>query len=157
MKIRLVCVGKNRTPETQSLIDFYSKKIPFYMPFELTVIPDIKTSKATTALRQKEEEGRLILQQLSPGDSLWLFDERGREFTSREFADFFERKAHEVSKSLVLVIGGPYGFSPDVYDRSDGKLSLSRMTLPHELARLFAVEQMYRAMTILRGEPYHHD
>lgn len=157
MKIRLVCVGKVRTAEIQTLIEVYSKKIPFYMPFELVVIPDIKTSKATTAARQKEEEGRLILQQLSPGDSLWLFDERGREFTSREFANFFERKAIEVTKALHLVIGGPYGFSNEVYNRADGKLSLSRMTLPHELARLFATEQIYRAMTILRGEPYHHD
>lgn len=127
------------------------------MPFELVVIPDIKQAKNIDSERQKVLEGAQLLQSVGAGDYLVLFDEQGKEFTSREFAEYISRQAHAVSRNLNFVIGGPYGFSKDVYRRADMKLSLSRMTFSHEMVRLFAVEQIYRAMTILRGEPYHHD
>lgn len=157
MKIRLICIGRNRNARLEELISQYCAKIPHYMPFELTVIPDVKTGKGIDSERQKTLEGTQLLQLLGPGDRLVLFDERGKEFTSREFAEYISRQAHSVSRNLSLVIGGPYGFSKEVYDRADDKLSLSHMTFSHEMVRLFAVEQIYRAMTILRGEPYHHD
>ena len=110
-----------------------------------------------TEEKQKEKEGELFLNALTPGDVLVLLDERGKEMTSREFASYIDRKSVTVSKRLVFVVGGPYGFSPAMYERADDKISLSKMTFSHEMVRLFFVEQTYRAMTILRGEPYHHD
>lgn len=157
MKIRLICIGRLRTPEVDKLIEQYNKKIPHYMPYELTVIPDVKTGRQSDPRRQKADEGREILKLLGPGDRLVLMDERGREFTSRGLAEWIDKRCHDTPRNLCLVIGGPYGFSDEVYAAASDKLSLSRLTLPHELARLFTVEQIYRAMTILRGEPYHHD
>lgn len=153
----LLCVGRTREKDLSSAIERYAARIPHYMPFTLECLPDIKTGPSMTPERQKEMEGQKILSMLQPGDYLLLLDERGKEYTSREFAAFIQSKSHSVSGRLVLVIGGPYGFSPAVYDRANGMLGLSRMTFPHELVRLFIVEQLYRAMTILRGEPYHHD
>ena len=127
------------------------------MPFELKCLPDIKTVKSLTEERQKELEGEVFLSQLAPGDFLVLLDERGKELTSRDFAAYIDRKMLTVPKRMIFVIGGPYGFSKEVYSRADDKLSLSKMTFSHEMVRLFFTEQLYRAMTILRGEPYHHD
>lgn len=157
MKIKLVSVGKPRRNEIASLTEEYFKRIPHYIPFESVVIPDVKAGRNTTEADIKKREGELILAQTGAGDRLVLMDERGHEFTSRQLAAWIERHSISVPGSLIIVIGGPYGFSEAVYARADEKISLSRLTLTHEMARLFTAEQLYRAMTILRGEPYHHD
>lgn len=157
MKIELMVVGKTTAGYLKEGIDNYAKRITHYVPFSITCLNDIKTSKAMTEDRQKELEGAMVLSQLQAGDFLVLLDERGKEFTSREFASFVDRKMVTVPHRLIFLVGGPYGFSNDVYDRANDKISLSRMTFPHEMVRLFFTEQLYRAMTILRGEPYHHD
>ncbi len=157
MKIELMAVGRVVTRYLQEGIDVYTSRIGHYMPFSLTLIPDVKTTKGLTQEKQKEMEGKAILSQLQPGDVLVLLDERGKEMTSREFATYIDRKSVTVARRLVFLIGGPYGFSPEIYERANEKISLSRMTFSHEMVRLFFVEQIYRAMTILRGEPYHHD
>ena len=138
-------------------VEEFLKRANRYVPTELLVIPDIKTSKALSEESQKQQEGRSILAALQPGDIVTLLDERGKELTSREFSAMIERRMVQGIKRLVFVIGGPYGFSNEVYERADSKLSLSRMTFTHEMVRLFFTEQIYRAMTIMRGEPYHHD
>lgn len=157
MKIELMAVGRVASRYLQEGIDMYTSRIGHYMPFSVTLIPDVKTTKGLTQEKQKEMEGRAILSQLQAGDVLVLLDERGKEMTSREFATYIDRKSVTVARRLVFLIGGPYGFSPEVYERANEKISLSRMTFSHEMVRLFFVEQIYRAMTILRGEPYHHD
>lgn len=150
-------MGSVRDATIAKAIDLYSKRIPFYWPFTPVCLPDVKTAKGMSQQRQKELEGTRFLTEIQPGDFVMLLDERGREFTSREFSDFIVRKSIELPRSLVFVVGGPYGFSKEVYDRADGMISLSKMTFPHELVRLFFVEQLYRAGTIMKGEPYHHD
>ncbi len=157
MKIKLVCVGGVREANIAAAIDHYARRIPFYWPFSMVCLPDIRTTRSMTPERQKELEGEKIMAEFGPGDFVVLLDERGREYTSREFSAFIERKAVEVARNLVFVVGGPYGFSPAVYEAASAKMSLSKMTFPHELVRLFFVEQIYRAGTISRGEPYHHD
>ncbi len=157
MKIKLVCVGAVRDAALTAAIERYAVRISHYWKFEMAIIPDVKMGRTTDSRRQKELEGEKILAELTPGDFLMLLDERGKELTSREFSDFISRKAVELPKNLIFLVGGPYGFSKSVYDRADGMLSLSKMTFPHELVRLFIVEQLYRAGTISRGEPYHHD
>lgn len=156
MKIVLTVIGKTSEACLREGIKKYASRIPKYVPFEIKTLPDVKM-KAPSAERQKEAEGQMLLASLRPGDSLVLLDERGRELTSRQFAGYLDRKMSILPANLVLVIGGPYGFSKAVYDRADELLSLSKMTFPHEMIRLFITEQIYRAMTILRGEPYHHD
>lgn len=157
MKIELLVVGKTTTPYLQEGIERYTKRLTHYVPYDIRTIPDVKTTKGLTSERQKEMEGEQILAQIQPGDRVVLLDERGKEITSRGFSDYLDRAMSTVSKRLIFVVGGPYGFSKAVYDRADGLLSLSQMTFPHEMIRLFFTEQVYRAMTILRGEPYHHD
>lgn len=155
MKIDLICIGKLRVRQVDDLVQIYAARIPHYFPFRLTALPDVRLPHPDAA-RQKEAEGTRFLAETCASDYILLLDERGKEYTSREFAEFLERMQQTVRR-LVMLIGGPYGFSDDIYKRADGMMSLSRMTLPHELARLFSVEQLYRAGTILRGEPYHHD
>lgn len=157
MKIKLLCMGAVRDEAIASAISLYAKRIPFYWPFSMVCLPDVKTPKAAGPARQKELEGERFLAEITPGDFVVLLDERGRQYTSRQFADFISRKAVELPRTLIFVVGGPYGFSKAVYDRADALISLSAMTFPHELVRLFFVEQIYRAGTITRGEPYHHD
>jgi 23S rRNA (pseudouridine1915-N3)-methyltransferase len=157
MKIILLAVGKTTDRGLADLIAKYVKRIGFYAPFELRELPDIKTTRAMTADKQKELEGEKILGMVRPGDRLVLLDERGKLMTSREFAEDIDRNMVNLQRDLIFVIGGPYGFSQDVYARANAMLSLSRMTFSHEMVRLFFVEQIYRAFTILRGEPYHHD
>lgn len=152
-----MAVGRTQSDYLVRGIDNYIKRIGRYMPMEFKVIPDIKASRSLSEAQQKEQEGRLMLAALMPGDVAILLDERGRQYTSREFAGLVDRYALQSVKRLVFIIGGPYGFSKEVYDRADSLLSLSKMTFSHEMVRLFFVEQIYRAMTILRGEPYHHD
>jgi 23S rRNA (pseudouridine1915-N3)-methyltransferase len=127
------------------------------MTFDVEVIPDLRAGKSLTQSQQREQEGRLILQHLRQGDYLLLLDERGREMRSVEWAEYLGRLFCQSYKRLVFVVGGPYGFSPEVYDRANEKISLSKMTFPHELVRLVFVEQLYRGFTILRHEPYHHE
>lgn len=156
MKISLLVIGKTTDGRLVSLIDDYRQRLSHYVPFELVVIPDIKNAKALSMEQIKTQEGNEILQWLTPSADVWLLDEHGREFRSIEFADFLQKKM-STGKDLVLVIGGAYGFSPAVYERANGKLSLSQMTFSHQMIRLMAIEQIYRAMTILRNEPYHHE
>jgi len=156
MKICLLVIGKTDEAYLQKGIEIFLKRIPHYISFEMKVIPDLKNSKNMSEQQQKEKEGELILQQVTTSDELFLLDEQGIESTSVEFARFLERKMIAGIKRLVIVIGGPYGFSGNVYARANGKLSLSQMTFSHQMVRLIFAEQLYRAMTILKGEPYHH-
>lgn len=156
MRISLLMVGKTTDPRLVSLIDDYRQRLSHYVPFELVVIPDIKNAKALSMEQIKRAEGEAILRFLPPSMDVFLLDEHGREFRSIEFADFLQKKMGS-GRDLTLVIGGAYGFSPAVYQRANGKLSLSQMTFSHQMIRLMAIEQIYRAMTILRGEPYHHE
>lgn len=157
MKIVLCVVGKTSTGYIRVGVDEYVGRIRRFIPFDIRVIPDIKTTKKLTEQAQKDAEGEQILAQLSASDYVVLLDERGKELTSRGFSEFIEKKAQTVQKNLVFVIGGPYGFSKAVYNRADMQLSLSKMTFPHELIRIFITEQIYRALTIARNMPYHHD
>jgi 23S rRNA (pseudouridine1915-N3)-methyltransferase len=156
MKICLLVIGKTDEAYLQKGIEIYLKRIPHYIQFGMKTIPDLKNSKNLSEEQQKEKEGELILQQLSSSDDVLLLDETGMETTSVDFARFLEKKMVSGSKRLVFVIGGPYGFSGSVYSRANGKLCLSRMTFSHQMVRLIFTEQLYRAMTILKGEPYHH-
>lgn len=157
MKIILITVGKTSTKYIADAIGDFVKRVNHYAPMEVVTVPDLKSTRGITEEVQKQREGAAILASLQPGDHVCLLDERGKEMTSREFANMIDKRMNQGLKRLVFVIGGPYGFSQEVYDRADSKLSLSRMTFTHEMVRLFFAEQVYRAMTILRGEPYHHD
>ena len=157
MKIVLIAVGKTTTGYIERGIEEFVKRVNRYVSMEIVIIPDLKSSKALSPENQKQKEGQAILAALQPGDHVTLLDERGKEFSSREFSVLLERRMVLGSKRLIFVIGGPYGFSSDVYSRADDKLSLSKMTFTHEMVRFFFAEQLYRAMTIMRGEPYHHD
>lgn len=157
MKIVIIAVGRTTTGYINEGISHYMDRLRHYLPVELLVIPDVKATKAMTEAKQKDAEGKAILASLQPGDNVILLDERGRQMTSREFSEMIVEKMNRGLRRLVFVIGGPYGFSADVYARADSQLSLSRMTFTHEMVRLFFTEQVYRAMTIIRGEPYHHD
>jgi len=156
MKIQLLVVGKTTDQRLISLIDDYIQRLKHYIPFEFVVIPDIKNAKALSEDQLKTAEGEAILARLTPSMDVLLLDEHGREFRSVEYADYLQKKM-SAGKDLALIIGGAYGFSEAVYQRANGKLSLSRMTFSHQMIRLMAIEQIYRAMTILRGEPYHHE
>ena len=138
------------------LIQLYANRIPHYTPFGITIVPELRNTKSLSEAEQKEREADALLKIIQQGDFVVLLDERGKEFTSEEFATYIERKNHQVSKRLVFIIGGPYGFSQRIYQLAGDKISLSRMTFSHQMVRLFFVEQLYRAMTILNNEPYHH-
>lgn len=157
MKVSLILVGRTVNKHLAELIDDYASRVKHYVGFDITVLPELKNTKSLSADQQKQQEGELILRQLQQGDHVVLLDEHGKEMRSIEFSIYMEKKMQSVSKRLVFVIGGPYGFSPDVYARANDKLSLSQMTFSHQMIRLIFVEQLYRAMTIMRGEPYHHE
>lgn len=157
MKILLVVVGKVSTKYIEDGIKVYTDRLTHYLPFEIKTLADLKSTKGLTQLQQKQKEGEMILSTVKPGDFVILLDERGKELTSRGFAEMIDKRMAMISRNIIFVVGGPYGFSDDVYSRADSSLSLSKMTFSHEMVRLFFVEQLYRAMTILRGEPYHHD
>ncbi|WP_163716430.1 23S rRNA (pseudouridine(1915)-N(3))-methyltransferase RlmH [Mangrovibacterium lignilyticum] len=157
MKIKLVVIGKTDKKYLQEGLELFQNRIPHYLPFEYQIIPDIKNTKSLSEEQQKEKEGELILAQLKAGDELILLDERGNEFRSVDFAGFLEKKMLGGIKNLIFCIGGPYGFSAKVYQAANGKISLSRMTFSHQMVRLIFCEQLYRALTILKGEPYHHE
>lgn len=157
MKISLLVIGKTDAGYFSQGIQEYENRLKHYLPFEMQVIPDIKNVKSLSEEQQKEKEGELILKNLLAGDYLVLLDERGKDFSSLQFASYIEKKTHTISKRLIFVIGGPYGFSKAVYDKAAEKISLSKMTFSHQMIRLVFVEQLYRAMTILNNEPYHHE
>lgn len=156
MKAGLLVVGKTTDKHIQACIDDYRTRIGHYLPFDITVIPELKNTKSLTEEQQKEREGELILRQLQQGDHVVLLDEHGVERRSVEFASWLSKKQQSV-KRLLFVIGGPYGFSSAVYARSQEKISLSKMTFSHQMVRLIFAEQLYRACTIIKGEPYHHE
>ncbi|NHM02495.1 23S rRNA (pseudouridine(1915)-N(3))-methyltransferase RlmH [Flavobacterium difficile] len=157
MNIKLLAIGKTDNKNLQALIDEYTKRLGFYIKFELDVIPDIKNVKNLSESEQKVKEGQLILSKLAPTDQLILLDENGKEFNSVGFSDFLQKKMNSGIKTLVFVIGGPYGFSEEVYQKAQGKVALSQMTFSHQMVRLFVIEQIYRGFTILNNEPYHHN
>lgn len=157
MKVSLTVVGKTTDKHFQVSIDEYVMRIWHYVPFSIDVIPELKGTKNLSEKEQKEKEGELILKSFQPGDYVVLLDEHGKERRSIEFAQWIEKKMAAGPKRLVFVVGGPYGFSQAVYDAAQEKVSLSQMTLSHQMIRLLFVEQVYRAMTILNGEPYHHE
>lgn len=157
MKTLLLAIGKTDEAYLNEGIQKYSNRIARYTPYEMKIIPDIKNSKNMSHDQQKKLEGQAILAELTPADIVVLLDEGGKMFSSRNFADFFTRMTISGAKRLVFVIGGPYGFSPEVYARANNKVSLSPMTFSHQMVRLIFVEQLYRAQTIIKGEPYHHD
>lgn len=157
MKISMLLVGRTVNKHLAELIDDYASRVKHYVGFDITVIPELKNTKSISAEQQKQQEGELILRQLQQGDYVVLLDEHGKEMRSIEFSRYMEKKMQTVNKRLVFIIGGPYGFSPEVYAKSNDKLSLSQMTFSHQMIRLIFVEQLYRAMTIMRGEPYHHE
>ncbi len=155
MNIKLIAVGKTDNTALQQLITDYQKRLSHYVNFDLQIIADIKNSKSLSEEQQKVKEGELILKNVE-NSHLVLLDEQGKEYTSEGFSEFLQQKMNAGIKQLVFVIGGPYGFSEEVYVRANGKLSLSKLTFSHQMIRLFFVEQVYRAFTILKNEPYHH-
>ena len=157
MKIKLLTIGKTDDKNLLKIIETYQNRLKHYVKFEISIIPDIKNVKNLSEKQQKEKEGELILKQLQPTDELVLLDEKGKDFRSLEFAKYLQKKMNSGIKQLVIVIGGPYGFSEEVYKKSNGKISLSKMTFSHQMIRLFVVEQLYRGFTILKNEPYHHE
>jgi len=157
LKLHVIFTGKTIGKLFQEAIADYQQRLTHYVPFSIEELPDIKNTKNLSEEQQKEREADMLFEKLQPGDVLVLLDEKGKEFTSREFSLYLENKMQTVAKRLVFLIGGPYGFSPRVYDAAQGKISLSKMTFSHQMVRLFLVEQIYRAYTIMRGEPYHHD
>ena len=157
MRIHVMFIGKTTGKLFQEAISDYQQRLTHYVPFAIEEVPDLKNTKSLTEEQQKEKEADMVFDRLQSGDVLVLLDEKGKEFTSREFSTFLENKMHTVNTRLVLLIGGPYGFSQRIYDAAQGKISLSKMTFSHQMVRLFLVEQIYRAFTIMRGEPYHHD
>ena len=156
MNIKLLCIGKTDNASLDELITIYTKRLGFYVNFDMEIIPDLKKVKNLCEEQQKEKEGELILNKISTQDQLILLDEKGKEFNSIAFSEYLQKKMNSGIKTLVLVIGGPYGFSPAVYAKAAGKISLSKMTFSHQMIRLFITEQLYRGFTILRNEPYHH-
>ena len=156
MKTLLLLVGKTQNKHFIAGINDYAERIGHYMPFEIKVIPELRNTKNLSEQQQKTQEGELLLKQLQPSDTVVLLDERGTKHRSVEFADWLQKKQN-TSRRLVFIIGGPYGFSEAIYKRANEMVSLSRMTFSHQMVRLVFTEQIYRACTIIKGEPYHHE
>lgn len=156
MKTELILVGKTVNKHFVAGINDYVERIGHYMPFSITTIPELKNTKTLSEQQQKDREGELILKQIQPSDTVVLLDEHGKEFRSIELASWIERK-QLTARRLVFVIGGPYGFSQAVYNRANEMISLSKMTFSHQMVRLIFTEAIYRACTIIKGEPYHHE
>jgi 23S rRNA (pseudouridine1915-N3)-methyltransferase len=156
MKITLLIVGKTEDAYLKDGIDKYLKRLKHYTKIEVVEIAELKNTKALTAEQQKAKEAELILKKISPADFVILLDENGMELSSSKFAGYIDKKAISSVANLIFIVGGPYGFDETVYQRANDKLSLSRMTFSHQMVRLFFVEQLYRAFTIIKGEPYHH-
>ncbi|MBQ8969344.1 MAG: 23S rRNA (pseudouridine(1915)-N(3))-methyltransferase RlmH [Bacteroidaceae bacterium] len=157
MKTTFIVIGKTTDKRIEQLTNEYIGRICHYMPFEMRVIPELRNAKNLSQEQQKEQEAELIKKALQPGDYIVLLDEHGKERRSVDFASWVEKRMATGPRRLVFIVGGPYGFAPQVYDLAQEKISLSQMTFSHQMIRLLFVEQVYRAMTILRGEPYHHE
>lgn len=156
MTIKLVCIGKTDKKELETLINLYSDRLQHYIKFELDIIPDLRKTKNLDENQQKSKEGDLILAGVQNSDFVILLDENGKQYSSETFSEYIQKRMNTGLKRLIFVIGGPYGFSQEVYNRADSKISLSKMTFSHQMVRLFFTEQLYRAFTILKNEPYHH-
>ena len=157
MKIALLQTGKTTDRNISEVIDLYAGRVRKYAVFEIITVPELKNTRNMPIEEQKIKEGKKIIQALSSDDYAVLLDERGKELRTLEFAGFIEKTGMVSGKRIVFIIGGPWGFSEEVYERSDFKLSLSKMTFPHQLVRLLFLEQLYRSFTIIKGEPYHHE
>lgn len=157
MKITFLTVGKTEDAYLKEGIDKYVKRLKHYTKLEVIDLPELKNTKAFTQDQQKTKEAELILKKITPLDHVILLDEKGMEFSSKQFAAYLDKKSISSTSSLIFIVGGPYGFDQSVYDRANDKLSLSRMTFSHQMIRLFFTEQLYRAFSILKGEPYHHE
>lgn len=156
MTIKLLAIGKTDNKLLQQLIEDYQKRLGHYIKFQFEIIPDLKKVKNLSEEQQKQKEGELILSKLTNSDALVLLDENGKQLDSIMFSKYLQKHMNSGLKQLVFVIGGPYGFSQDVYKKARGKISLSKMTFSHQMVRLFFIEQLYRGFTILKNEPYHH-
>ena len=157
MKIKLLMIGKTTDSRLEGLIEMYAARLKHYIVYEQIIIPELKNAKNIPIDQQKEKEADLILNKVGGSDDLILLDEKGKQFTSKAFSLFLEKKMVSSNRDVLFVIGGPYGFSPRVYEKANFLLSLSSMTFSHQMIRVLFVEQLYRAMTITRGEPYHHE
>lgn len=156
MKITFITVGKTEDAYLKDGIEKYVKRLKHYTKLEMTDIPELKNTKALTEDQQKAKEAELILKKITPNDHVILLDENGMEFTSVQFANYINKRSVSSSANLIFIVGGPYGFDQSVYQRANDKISLSRMTFSHQMVRLFFMEQLYRAYSIIKGEPYHH-
>ncbi|APY09396.1 23S rRNA (pseudouridine(1915)-N(3))-methyltransferase RlmH [Winogradskyella sp. J14-2] len=156
MQIKLIAIGKTDNKNLQTLIEDYKKRLSHYIKFEFEIIPDLKKVKHLSEEQQKEKEGELILSKTQNSDILILLDENGKQMDSVAFSNYLQKHMNSGIKTLIFVIGGPYGFSQEVYERANGKIGLSKMTFSHQMVRLFFIEQLYRGFTILKNEPYHH-
>jgi 23S rRNA (pseudouridine1915-N3)-methyltransferase len=156
MKIELWVIGKTAFDYLEDGIALYIKRLERYVPFQVQIFNDVKNAKNMSSDILKQKEGESLLAKITKDDTVFLLDERGKQYTSVEFSQFFERQQNNATKKIVFIIGGAYGFSDDIYQRADGMISLSKMTFSHQMIRLFAVEQIYRAFTIIKGEPYHN-
>lgn len=157
MKITLLTVGKTDRDWVRQGLDIYVSRLKHYIPFAMTEIPELKNVSSLSKDQIKTREGELILKNIRPTDDVILLDERGKQYSSMEFAKVLQDKISYIGKDIVFIIGGAYGFSDDVYQRADSKISLSRMTFSHQMVRAIFAEQIYRAFTIMKGEPYHHE
>jgi 23S rRNA (pseudouridine1915-N3)-methyltransferase len=157
MNMILLTVGKTDVKWVKEGLDLYVSRLKHYVPFSVVEIPELKKVSSLTHQQIKEKEGELILKQVGPSDTLVLMDEHGREYRSLEFAEFIEKQMASGAKNVIFTIGGAYGFSEEVYQRANLKISLSKMTFSHQMVRAIFAEQLYRAFTILKGEPYHHE
>lgn len=157
MKVLLLMIGKTNQESLQQLIQDYMNRIQHYVNFETAIIPELKNTKNLPVAEQKEKEADLILKQIDNQDDIVLLDERGKQYSSLAFAEFMDKKMNSSIKRMVFVVGGPFGFSKKIYDRANGMISMSPMTFSHQMIRLIFTEQLYRAMTIIRGENYHHE
>ncbi len=157
MKVTLIQVGRTEEPWLKEGIEVYAKRLGHYLPFSVVELAALKSKTRLSPEQQKEKEGELILKALMPGDKVYLLDENGKEYSSPALATLLQMQMNGSVKNLVFIIGGPFGFSKAVYERCDGKVALSKLTFTHQMVRLFYTEQLYRAMTILRGEKYHHE
>jgi len=156
MKICFLVIGKTVEDYLKQGIAIYEKRLKNYLPFEIKTIPELKKTSGLSQEQQKTLEGKILLESVLPSDFVILLDERGKELSSTDFASFLQKQMLQSTKSMIFVVGGPYGFSKEMYDRANDKISLSKMTYSHQMVRLIFTEQLYRAMTILKNEPYHH-
>jgi 23S rRNA (pseudouridine1915-N3)-methyltransferase len=157
MNIELIVVGKTDSREVEALVEMYAKRVNHYCKFSITTIADVRNTRNMAASRQKQLDGEAIMKLITEGDYVVLMDERGQQYTSMEYAQWLQKRMLSGVKRLALVIGGPYGFSEEVYARANQKISLSKMTFSHQIVRAIFAEQLYRAFTILNNEPYHHE